>query len=54
MFQWWSRGLNRLGLGLNWLGLGLYRLQAMGILAQVESVELVWILVAGDGYFGLG
>ena len=42
MFQWWSRGLNRLGLGLN-------RLQVMGILAWVE---LVLRLVGVHGYFG--
>ena len=42
MFQWWSRGLNRLGLGLN-------RLRVMGILAWAE---LVVRLVGVHGYFG--
>ena len=38
MFQWWSRGLNLLGLGLN-------RLRVMGTLAWAE-------LVGVHGYFG--
>ena len=42
MFQWWSRGLNQLGLGLNWL-------RVMGILAWAE---LVVRLVGVHGYFG--
>ena len=42
MFQWWSRGLNRLGLRLN-------RLWVMGILAWAV---LVVRLVGVHGYFG--